>query len=203
MPAIENRNHAMAEKEAKAAALHEVEDRFISHWGEISALWGVNRSVGRIHALLFLSREPLDMETITNRLQISHGNCSTSIRDLLAWNSIRRVHVSGERRVLYESEQDPWTWFHSCIRERRRREVVPVTDALHEITEHARLTADGAHAAGSAEAKDLKGSYDKIARFTKFMDEFKDLIDAFLAVGPGPLGKALRTVARFVPKGRK
>ena len=54
MPAIENRNHAMAEKEAKAAALHEVEDRFISHWGEISARCGVNRSVGRIHALLFL-----------------------------------------------------------------------------------------------------------------------------------------------------
>ena len=120
MPAtIETRENTMADR--PATALTEVEDRFISLWGDISALWGVNRSVGRIHALLFLSRQPLDMETITERLQISHGNCSTSIRDLLAWNSIRRVHVSGERRVLYESEQDPWTWFHACIRERRRR----------------------------------------------------------------------------------
>lgn len=183
-------------------ALTEVEDRFIAQWGEISALWGVNRTVGRIHALLYLSRQPLDMETITKRLQISHGNCSTSIRDLLAWNSIRRVHVPGERRVLYESEQDPWTWFHACIRERRRREVVPVVDAMHEITDHAKLSADAADAAGSPEAGDLHDAFERIARFAKFMDEFQDLIDAFLAVGAGPLGKALRTVAKFVPKAR-
>ena len=195
MPAtIETRENTMADR--PATALTEVEDRFISLWGDISALWGVNRSVGRIHALLFLSRQPLDMETITERLQISHGNCSTSIRDLLAWNSIRRVHVSGERRVLYESEQDPWTWFHACIRERRRREVVPVIDQLHEISDHAKTTAD------VADAKDLKAAHERIARFTKFMDEFKDLIDAFLAVGAGPMGKALRMAAKVLPKGK-
>jgi DNA-binding transcriptional regulator GbsR (MarR family) len=142
------------------------------------------------------------METITARLQISHGNCSTSIRDLLAWNSIRRVHVPGERRVLYESEQDPWTWFHACIRERRRREVIPVIDQLHEISDHAKTTADVADSKRSADAKDLKQAYERIARFTKFMDEFKDLIDAFLAVGAGPMGKALRMAAKVLPKGK-
>lgn len=201
MPALlENRIQAMPDK--PATVLTEVEDRFISLWGDISALWGVNRSVGRIHAFLFLSRQPLDMETITARLQISHGNCSTSIRDLLAWNSIRRVHVPGERRVLYESEQDPWTWFHACIRERRRREVVPVIDQLHEISDHAKTTADIADSKRSADAKDLKQAHDRIARFTKFMDEFKDLIDAFLAVGAGPMGKALRLAAKVLPKGK-
>lgn len=201
MPAtIEPSESTMADK--PATALTEVEDRFISLWGDISALWGVNRSVGRIHALLFLSRQPLDMETITERLQISHGNCSTSIRDLLAWNSIRRVHVPGERRVLYESEQDPWTWFHACIRERRRREVVPVIDQLHEISDHAKTTAEVADAKRSADAKDLKQAHERIARFTKFMDEFKDLIDAFLAVGAGPMGKALRMAAKVLPKGK-
>ncbi len=201
MPAtVEIRNEAMADK--PVTVLTEVEDRFISLWGDISALWGVNRSVGRIHAFLFLSRQPLDMGTITARLQISHGNCSTSIRDLLAWNSIRRVHVPGERRVLYESEQDPWTWFHACIRERRRREVIPVIDQLHEISDHAKTTADVADSKRSADAKDLKQAHERIARFTKFMDEFKDLIDAFLAVGAGPMGKALRLAAKVLPKGK-
>ena len=201
MPAaLEIRKEPMADKPTPQLA--EVEDRFISLWGDISALWGVNRSVGRIHALLFLSRQPLDMETITQRLQISHGNCSTSIRDLLAWNSIRRVHVPGERRVLYESEQDPWTWFHACIRERRRREVVPVIDQLHEISDHAKTTADIADAKRNPDAKDLKAAHERIARFTKFMDEFKDLIDGFLAVGAGPMGKALRMAAKVLPKGK-
>jgi DNA-binding transcriptional regulator GbsR (MarR family) len=80
----------------------EIEDRFIEVWGEISALWGVNKSVGRIQALLYLAAEPLDIEFIGQRLQISHGNTSTSIRDLLGWGVIRRVHniLRGRARPL-------------------------------------------------------------------------------------------------------
>ena len=33
---------------------------FILHWGEMSSRWGINRSVAQIHALLYLSDEPLN-----------------------------------------------------------------------------------------------------------------------------------------------
>jgi DNA-binding transcriptional regulator GbsR (MarR family) len=182
------------------AAVREVEERFIDNWGEISALWGVNRTVGRIHALLFLSEEPLDMEQITRRLLISHGNCSTSLRDLLAWGVIRRVHRAGERRAFYEAEKDPWTWFTTCIRERRRREVAPVRDALHQVDAFARGVATGIK---GPQAKDFARTIESIGTFTRFVDEFVDLIDAFLALGNGPMGKVFRMAARFMPKGGK
>ena len=177
----------------------DVEDRFIESWGQIAALWGVNRSIGRIHALLYLSPEPMHSETITKRLQISHGNCSTSLRELLSWGVLRRVHRPGERKAYYESEQDPWTWFHATIRERRRREVAPVMVELDSV---AAFAGKSLRAARGAKKAELKQTYARIERFHKFVGEFDQLIGAFLTVGAGPMGKALRTVAKLVPKRR-
>lgn len=177
----------------------EVEDRFIEVWGEISALWGVNKSVGRVQALLYLAAEPMDIDSIAERLQISHGNASTSIRDLLAWGVIRRVHKTGDRKNFFEAEQDPWTWFHTTIRERRRREVVPVMERLHEAAGFAEGAAKGTK---GAERKQLDELQQRISRFAGFAHEFVDLIDAFLGMGHGKMAKAFRMLAKLMPKGR-
>ena len=166
-----------------------------------------------------MGREPLDRgyprpalplpdaphaEAIRERLEISHGNCSTSLRELLAWGVIRRVHRRvhrrGERKARYESEQDPWTWFTQTIRERRRREVLPVMQALHEVREFARSELKGSR--GDAR-KQLAETSKRIDRFTDFVDEFVELIDAFLAVGSGRMGKVLRQVARLAAPRRQ
>lgn len=177
----------------------EVEDRFIEVWGEISALWGVNKSVGRVQALLYLAAEPLDIEAIGARLQISHGNTSTSIRDLMGWGVVRRVHKPGDRRTYFEAELDPWTWFHTTIRERRRREVVPVMERLHAA---AGFAEGASKAAKGPEKKEFAELHARIQRFASFAHEFVDLIDAFLALGHGRMGKFFRGLARLLPRGR-
>jgi DNA-binding transcriptional regulator GbsR (MarR family) len=177
----------------------EVEDRFIEVWGEISALWGVNKSVGRVQALLYLFPGQLDIDSIAARLQISHGNASTSIKDLLGWGVIRRVHKPGDRKIFFEAEQDPWTWFHTTIRERRRREIVPVMERLHEAAGFAQ---GAAKASKGADAKQMAELSKSVARFAGFAHEFVDLIDAFLAMGHGRMAKVFRTAAKLFPKQR-
>ncbi|MAG57403.1 MAG: hypothetical protein CMJ83_14015 [Planctomycetes bacterium] len=184
---------------APADTQRDVEDRFIENWAAIAALWGVNRSIGRIHAALYLAKAPMHAEAIRDRLLISHGNVSTSIRDLLAWGVIRKVHLTGERKAHYEAEQDPWTWFHECIRERRRREVVPVLEALNQVAAEAKRAAKGTRGAAKSE---LNEAHARIDRFARFSHEFVDLIDVFLAVGAGKMGKVFRSVARWMPKDR-
>lgn len=188
-----------ASDEPQDITRREVEDRFIEVWGEISQLWGVNRSVGRIHALLYASGEPLDIEAIGDRLQISHGNVSTSIRDLLSWGVLRRVHLPGDRKTYFESEKDPWTWFHTTVRERRRREVVPVMERLAAAAGFAEAAA---RASRGQDRKVLQELHVRMERFAAFAHEFVELIDVFLAVGHGRLAKALRAVARLLPKER-
>ncbi|MGI9382368.1 MAG: GbsR/MarR family transcriptional regulator, partial [Methyloligellaceae bacterium] len=49
-------------------------ERFILHWGEMGTLWGVNRSVSQIHALLYLSSKALTAEEIAETLGLARSN---------------------------------------------------------------------------------------------------------------------------------
>ena len=41
--------------------------RFVLHWGEMGARWGVNRTIAQIHALLYLAPRPINAEESTVR----------------------------------------------------------------------------------------------------------------------------------------
>jgi DNA-binding transcriptional regulator GbsR (MarR family) len=112
--------------------LERVRERFILHWGEIGSLWGINRTMAQIHALLFISPEPLSANEIMEELQISRGNVSMGLRELIAWGIVNRVHVKGERREFYTTEKDVWKMFRIIARERKRREVDPTIDVLRQ-----------------------------------------------------------------------
>ena len=60
--------------------------RFVLHWGEMSDVWGVNRSVSQIHALLYMSDRPLTTEDIADRLGLARSNVSMSVKELLGWD---------------------------------------------------------------------------------------------------------------------
>ena len=103
---------------------------FIESWGSMGMLWGINRSMARIHALLLVSEKPLGLDEIAARLEISRGNTSMSLKDLRAWGVIRRVHHSGERRDLYVPESDAWKVVFRIAAERKRREFDPALQAV-------------------------------------------------------------------------
>lgn len=110
--------------------LSPAEERFILHWGEMGGVWGVNRSVGQIHALLYLSGEPLTADTIAETLGIARSNVSTSIRELSAWGLVRRVHVMGDRRDHFEAEADLWEMVTRIAEGRKARELDPTLAVL-------------------------------------------------------------------------
>src|SRR5688500_15612611 len=98
----------MTEITDKSGKLPETVERFILHWGDMGGQWGVNRSVSQIHALLYLSERPLTAEDIADALGIARSNVSNSIRELMAWDLIRRVPIKGDRRDHFEAETDLW-----------------------------------------------------------------------------------------------
>jgi DNA-binding transcriptional regulator GbsR (MarR family) len=112
--------------------LDETKERFILHWGEMGSLWGINRTMAQVHALLFISEEPLCANDIMAELQISRGNVSMVLRELITWGIARRIHVKGERREFYTTEKDVWKMFRIIARERKKREVDPTINILRE-----------------------------------------------------------------------
>jgi len=112
--------------------LSPVAQKFILHWGEMGARWGVNRTVAQVHALLYLSPRPLHAEEIAKTLSVARSNVSTSLRELQSWRIVRVAHVLGDRRDHFESNKDVWEMFQIILEERKRREIDPTLRVLRE-----------------------------------------------------------------------
>jgi DNA-binding transcriptional regulator GbsR (MarR family) len=131
----------MTEINVQTAALEGPIERFVLHWGEMGTSWGVNRSVAQIHALLYLSETPLTAEDIAERLAMARSNVSTSLRELLSWNLIRRVHAMGDRRDFYEAEADMFEMVRRIAMGRKSREIDPALAVLRNCVAEAKSDA--------------------------------------------------------------
>lgn len=122
----------MTETTVKSAVLPPAIERFVVAWGEMGEVWGVNRSVSQIHALLYVSDRPLTAEEIAERLRLARSNVSTSLRELMAWSLVRRVSALGERRDFYEAEADVFEMVRRIAAGRKSREIDPAIAALRQ-----------------------------------------------------------------------
>ncbi len=113
--------------------LREAQDRFVATWGQMGSAWGISRTIAEIHALLFIVAEPLCTDDVMDRLEISRGNASMSLRALLDWGIITKVHKRGDRKEYFEAEKNVPTMFQTIARERKKRELDPVIASLYEI----------------------------------------------------------------------
>ncbi|MBC7834394.1 MAG: hypothetical protein H7Y88_04745 [Phycisphaerales bacterium] len=114
-------------------ALRLAQDRFIAAWGQMGSTWGISRTMAEIHALLFITAGPLNTDDVMLRLSVSRGNASMSLRALVDWGVISRIHRRGDRKEYFQAEEDVWTMLRQIIRERLRREVHPVLALLFEV----------------------------------------------------------------------
>src|SRR5918992_405262 len=108
------------------------QDLFIRRWGEMGATWGINRTMAEIHAFLYITGQPQCTDDVMDRLNISRGNASMSLRALCDWGIIRRMHRRGERREYFESLTDVWEMFSIIAAERKRRELDPVLETIKQ-----------------------------------------------------------------------
>jgi DNA-binding transcriptional regulator GbsR (MarR family) len=111
---------------------------FILHWGEMGNRWGVNRTVAQVHALLYLSAEPMTAEDIAEALSVARSNVSTSLRELQNWQLVQATHQLGDRRDFFSTSQDVWQLFLTVIHQRVEREIEPTIAALGRLAAEAR-----------------------------------------------------------------
>ncbi|HIB49205.1 MAG TPA: transcriptional regulator [Flavobacteriaceae bacterium] len=112
----------------------EAKEKFISTWGNLGSLWGINKAMAQIHALLFVSPAPLSMEDIMEALGISRGNASMNLRGLIDWGIVYKVNVAGERKEYFTSEKDVTELSRQIAKERSRRELQPTIKILKEVS---------------------------------------------------------------------
>ena len=162
---------------------------FIVHWGEMGTKWGINRTVAQIHALLYISPEPLSADEIIDLLMIARSNVSNSLKELENWGLIQVTHVLGDRKEHYESMKDVCDMFRVVLDERKKREVDPTLKVIKKCVEE--MGADNRDDAYTkARLKDLEAFFemtsqwydrmkllpmDKVMGFVKLENKIKGL----------------------------
>lgn len=88
--------------------VEDIRNDLIDTIGEISERYGLTRVAGLLEGLLLLSREPLSLDDMAERLEVSKGSVSTNVRLLERWKAVRRVFNRGDRKNYYELRGDLW-----------------------------------------------------------------------------------------------
>ncbi len=184
----------MTEMTVRKGQLAPPVERFVLHWGEMGNTWGVNRSIAQIHALLFVSAEPLTAEEIAAQLVMARSNVSTSIRELLVWKLIRRVHVRGDRRDHYEAEADLFEMVRRIAYGRKQREIDPTIEMLRNCVGEAR---SDKRVSAHAQAR--------LASMLEFMNTVDKGFDEIMRLPAPTLMRLIKmggALAKFVGRGR-
>lgn len=106
--------------------------RFILHFGEMGSRWGINRTVGQIYALLYVSEAPLNADDIVDALGLSRSNVSMGLKELQSWRLVRSQHLPDDRREYFSAPEDIWEIFRVLLEERRKREIDPTLSMLRD-----------------------------------------------------------------------
>jgi len=174
-----------------------LQNAFVDCWARMATSFAMDRALGRVHALVYISNDPIDAQVIATRLATTELAIDAHLDSLVSWGLIRIVDQGEDGRPRFEAEQDPWSWFLRTIRERHLREFAPLQRAVREVLELARRTQ------ALKPNGELGESLARIERFTRFIEEFSRLIDAFVNLGAKPMAMVLKTVARLMPRSNR
>ncbi|HEV8292949.1 MAG TPA: hypothetical protein VGP94_13535 [Tepidisphaeraceae bacterium] len=180
-------------KSTPAQQLRTSQDLFIRRWGEMGATWGINRTMAEIHALLYITAQPLCTDDVMERLHISRGNASMSLRSLCDWGIIRRLHKRGERREYFESLHDVWEIFSIIATERKRREMDPVLETIKQC--QAMLDASNIGKA-AANQETVKLTRQRLGDMEEFMAVTNKVFQPFVGNAKSGLSRVVRVLLK-------
>jgi DNA-binding transcriptional regulator GbsR (MarR family) len=163
----------------------EEKNRFIESWGSMGILWGINRSMARIHAYLMVTEGPADAEEISSYLNISRGNTSMCLKELRNWGVVRRVNKSGDRRDFYETEPDTWKMLYRIAVNRKSREFDPALHALRHLLAEADMKESEKVQARLLQVEDILATLDHIiTRFLESETKSRTMLDFVKTMAP-------------------
>lgn len=89
---------------ARDEALSELEVEAIEMFINFLRLIGLPKSVGEIYGLLFVAPQPMAMDEIMGRLNISLGAASQGLKLLRSFGAVRVTYQPGDRRDHYVAD---------------------------------------------------------------------------------------------------
>jgi DNA-binding transcriptional regulator GbsR (MarR family) len=166
--------------------LRTAQDLFIRRWGEMGQTWGINRTMAEIHALLYICGIPLCTDDVMERLNISRGNASMSLRALCDWGIIRRLHKRGERN-------DVWEMFSIIAAERKRREMDPVLETIKQCQQ---MLSEATLGKAAAKQQSVQTTRQRLECMEEFMTVTNKIFQQFVGNAKSGLTRVVKVLLK-------
>lgn len=116
----------------------EYTDGLVSIFADLAELFGNPKSYGQIYGLLFASEDPMTMEDISRRLEISQGSASQGLRQLESFGAVVKDKANGTRQARYTAKLEMRLLISGFLKER----VIPRLEATDARVENLRQLLD-------------------------------------------------------------
>jgi DNA-binding transcriptional regulator GbsR (MarR family) len=91
-----------------AKTIEDIRNDLIHVIGEKAEKFGFSRIAGQLEGLLLFANQPMSLDEMAERLEVSKGSVSTNIRLLERWKVVRKVYHRGARKNFYEIRGNIW-----------------------------------------------------------------------------------------------
>jgi len=159
--------------------IEDVRNDLINAIGEKAEKFGFSRIAGQLEGLLLFSRQPMSLDEMAERLEVSKGSVSTNIRLLERWKVVKKVYHSGARKNYYEIRGSIWeieTEIMSTIVkdevERVKRIFSNSGDDLKKIKEQ-----------NNEESEDIQFLEQRFSEIDEYIESAEYLLNLFLKQG--------------------
>lgn len=143
---------------------------FVLHFGEMGSRWGINRTVGQIYALIYLSDKALNADQLVEALGFSRSNIAMGIKELVSMNLVMLRHIPGDRKDYYVTHEDIWEIVRNLVEERKKREIDPTLTMLRSVMMETPSSKEEKHAQDK-----MREMHDLIEMLTKWYDDMQKL----------------------------
>jgi DNA-binding transcriptional regulator GbsR (MarR family) len=138
--------------------------------------------MAEVHALLYIAGAPMNTDDVMSALSISRGSASMTLRSREEWGIVSRVHLRGDRKEYFQAEQDVWKLFRTILRERKKREIDPIIEALRECRN---LTNDKGRRKIGPDAAAIAAHNERLDSMLSFIEMVDVLSQRMIASGKG------------------
>ncbi|RLD18667.1 MAG: hypothetical protein DRI36_00825 [Caldiserica bacterium] len=123
-------------KNKKMNEVERIKIEFANLGGMLASRLSLSPIVGQIYALLYLSKEPVSLNEMVEKLGISKASASINIRYLESWGAVKKVWVGKGRKDYYMANSNVLEIFMN-------RFIKRFSDILEEVNKFERKVLSG------------------------------------------------------------
>lgn len=99
---------------------------------ETMDLYGVTHSSGQLYGIMFFEDQPMSLDDMKDRMNMSKSNMSYAVRSLLESQMVHKLNEKQERKEMYAVESDFFLTFQKFFSHKLQREIDVMTSVIDQ-----------------------------------------------------------------------